>query len=56
MFLRCVCASGTGVLGGAGTPDGSTGLVWLWLSFAWVLMGARALLNGLRARSTAWRH
>ena len=55
-YLPLAAAVGTGVLGGAGAPDGSTGLVWLWLSFAWVLMGARALLNGLRARSTAWRH
>ena len=61
-YLPLAAAVGTGVLGGAGllggtgAPDGSTGLVWLWLSFAWVLMGARALLNGLRAQSTAWRH
>ena len=55
-YLPLAAAVGTGLLGGAGTPEGSTGLVWLWLSFAWVLMGARALLNGLRARSTAWRH
>lgn len=40
-----------------GWPVGGTaGLVWLWLAFAWVFMGARALVTGLRARSDAWRH
>ncbi|WP_233188053.1 MATE family efflux transporter [Actinomyces qiguomingii] len=34
---------------------GSDGLVWLWVAFAWVFMGARALVTGLRARSDAWR-
>ncbi|MDU0348017.1 MATE family efflux transporter [Actinomyces sp. MRS3W] len=35
---------------------GTAGLVWLWVAFAWVFMGARALVTGLRARSDAWRH
>ncbi|RAX20829.1 MATE family efflux transporter [Actinomyces sp. Z3] len=35
---------------------GTTGLVWLWVAFAWVFMGARALVTGLRARGDAWRH
>ncbi|MDO4900202.1 MATE family efflux transporter [Actinomyces sp.] len=40
-----------------GRPAGGTaGLVWLWVAFAWVFMGARALVTGLRARSDAWRH
>ncbi|MBM6978690.1 MAG: MATE family efflux transporter [Actinomyces succiniciruminis] len=35
---------------------GTAGLVWLWVAFAWVFMGARALVTGLRARGDAWRH
>ncbi|WP_245690416.1 MATE family efflux transporter [Actinomyces ruminicola] len=35
---------------------GSDGLLWLWVAFAWVFMGTRALVTGLRARSDAWRH
>lgn len=36
--------------------DGQTGLVALWIAFAWVFMLARALTTGLRARTDAWRH
>lgn len=32
------------------------GLAWLWVAFAWVFMGMRALTTGLRARGSAWRH
>ncbi|SMG20749.1 MATE family efflux transporter [Agreia pratensis] len=35
-------------------PDGTTGLVWLWLAFGFGYMTARALTLGLRARGTAW--
>lgn len=34
---------------------GPAGLAWLWVAFAWVFMGARALTTGLRARGQAWR-
>ena len=45
---------GGGVLPGA---DGATsGLVLLWLAFAWVFMAARGATTYLRARGTAWRH
>ena len=45
---------GGGVLPGA---DGATsGLVLLWLAFAWVFMAARGTTTYLRARGTAWRH
>lgn len=42
------------VQGWAGASPG--GLVWLWVAFSWVFMGARALTTGLRARSDTWRH
>ena len=42
-------ASTTAVIAGTGR------LVWLWMAFAWVFMGVRALTTGLRARSSAWR-
>ncbi len=38
----------------AGAPDGTPGLVWLWVSFAVGYMLARAVFLGLRARSDAW--
>ena len=45
---------GGGVLPGA---DGATsGLVLLWLAFAWVFMAARGATTYLRARGTAWCH
>ena len=45
---------GGGVLPGA---DGATsGLVLLWIAFAWVFMAARGATTYLRARGTAWRH
>ena len=45
---------GGGVLPGA---DGATsGLVLLWLAFAWVFMAARGATTYLRSRGTAWRH
>lgn len=34
---------------------GTGKLVWLWMAFAWVFMGMRALTTGLRARGSAWR-
>ena len=42
-------ASTTAVIAGTGR------LVWLWMAFAWVFMGMRALTTGLRARGSAWR-
>ena len=37
--------------------SGSTsGLVQLWIAFAWVFMAARGATTYLRARGTAWRH
>jgi hypothetical protein len=30
------------------------GLLWLWVAFAGVFMGARAVTTGWRARSGAW--
>ena len=45
---------GGGVLPGS---DGATsGLVLLWVAFAWVFMAARGATTYLRARGTAWRH
>lgn len=35
-------------------PDGARGLVWAWVAYAGVFMGARALTTGLRSRGTAW--
>jgi len=35
-------------------PDGTTGLIWLWLAFGFGYMTARAVTLGLRARGTAW--
>jgi putative MATE family efflux protein len=35
-------------------PDGTAGLVWLWVAFGFGYMTARALTLGLRARGTAW--
>ncbi|QHO92051.1 MATE family efflux transporter [Actinomyces sp. 432] len=46
----------TVIIAQGGAVGGSNGLVWLWVAFAWVFMGARALVTGLRARSDAWRH
>ena len=37
------------------TASPTGGLVWLWVAFAWVFMGMRALTTGLRARGGAWR-
>lgn len=48
-------ASEAVVRGGASTA-GTAGLTWLWVAFAWVFMGARALTTGLRARTDAWRY
>ena len=45
---------GGGVLPGA---DGArSGLVLLWIAFAWVFMAARGTTTYLRSRGTAWRH
>ncbi len=38
----------------ARVPDGTPGLVWLWVSFAVGYMLARAVFLGLRTRSDAW--
>lgn len=35
-------------------PDDAPGLVWAWVAYAGVFMGARALTTGLRSRGTAW--
>jgi len=35
-------------------PDGAAGLAWLWVAFAGVFLGARAVTTWLRARSDAW--
>ena len=35
-------------------PDGASGLVWAWIAYAGVFMGARALTTGLRTRTDAW--
>lgn len=56
-LLTLVSYAPLAVLVAHGWPvDGDGGLVWLWAAFAVVFMGARALVNGLRARGTAWRH
>ena len=36
------------------SPGGAVGLVWLWLAFSVVFMGARALTLGWRYRGDAW--
>ncbi|HWJ84785.1 MAG TPA: MATE family efflux transporter, partial [Cellulomonas sp.] len=38
----------------AWAPDGTAGLVWLWVAFAGVFMAARAVTTGWRARGSAW--
>lgn len=35
-------------------PDGTGGLVWIWIAFGGGYMSARALANGLRARGDRW--
>ena len=35
-------------------PTGAMGLMWLWLSFAGVYIGIRAVTTGVRASGTAW--
>ena len=45
---------GGGVLPGAG--GATSGLVLLWIAFAWVFMAARGSTTYLRSRGTAWRH
>lgn len=35
-------------------PHGPTGLLWLWVAFAGVFMGVRALTTGWRIRTQAW--
>lgn len=47
VYLPLAVAVGQGWVGG--------GLAALWLAFAWVFMGARAVTTGLRARGGAWR-
>ena len=47
------------LIGGGALPGvGGTvsGLVLLWIAFAWVFMAARGATTYLRARGTAWRH
>jgi hypothetical protein len=36
-------------------PTGIPGLAWLWLSFGYGYIAARAVTLGLRARTTAWQ-
>ncbi|WP_123371945.1 MATE family efflux transporter [Cellulomonas sp. PhB150] len=38
----------------AWAPDGTAGLVWLWVAFAGVFMAARAVTTGWRARGGTW--
>ncbi|RJF43893.1 MATE family efflux transporter [Actinomyces sp. 2119] len=38
-----------------GSSVPAPGLLWLWVAFAWVFMGARAVTTGLRTRGSAWR-
>ncbi|WP_370526002.1 MATE family efflux transporter [Cellulomonas sp. JH27-2] len=38
----------------AWAPDGTAGLVWLWVAFAGLFMAARAVTTGVRARGKAW--
>ena len=45
---------GGGVL--PGTDGATSGLVLLWVAFAWVFMAARGTTTYLRSRGTAWRH
>ena len=45
---------GGGVL--PGSSGSTSGLVQLWIAFAWVFMAARGTTTYLRARGTAWRH
>ena len=45
---------GGGVL--PGTDGATSGLVLLWVAFAWVFMAARGTTTDLRSRGTAWRH
>ena len=45
---------GSGALPGA--AGSTSGLVQLWVAFAWVFMAARGTTTYLRARGTAWRH
>lgn len=43
------------VQGASLTPaDQTTALMWVWIAFAGLFMGARALTTGLRARGTKW--
>ena len=35
-------------------PDGAPGLVWAWVAYAGVFMGARALTTGVRSRGESW--
>ena len=36
------------------SPGGAAGLVWLWVAFSVVFMGARAITLGLRYRGDKW--
>ncbi len=38
----------------AWAPEGTAGLVWLWIAFGGLFMAARALTTGLRVRGTSW--
>ena len=55
--LAIIVAKGAPALTASTTPAiaGTGRLVWLWMAFAWVFMGMRALTTGLRARGSAWR-
>ena len=45
---------GSGAMPGA--AGSTSGLIQLWVAFAWVFMAARGATTYLRARGTAWRH
>ena len=45
---------GSGAIPGA--AGSTSGLIQLWVAFAWVFMAARGATTYLRARGTAWRH
>ena len=39
---------------GLWAPGGAAGLVWLWIAFSVVFMGARAVTLGVRYRGDRW--
>ena len=53
-YIPLALLIGGGVL--PGSSGSTSGLVQLWIAFAWVFMAARGATTYLRARGTAWRH